>query len=407
MIKRAGYLRAWLLGSALMSCAVSPALAQDGPFSDWSNDFQARMAQEGVSPEIISSMFDGLEPDMRIIERDRSQPEFVRPIWEYIQGAASDQRAENGRAAQMREIEKINQIEARYNVDRHVLTAIWGLESAYGEIQGTNDIVRALATLAWEGRRQDWAEAQLFAAAEMIDRGWADREGLKGSWAGAMGQTQFIPTTYLERAQDLDGDGDRDIWNDAGDALASAAALLNRGGWQADAPIVIEVELADSFDWHSWSERTWRDVSDWEGMGVTRTDGLPWTPALADRRARLNAPAGAQGPAFLTFDNFEAIKHYNNSTAYAMGVTYLSYKLGMGTEIEGAWPQDNPPLNRAQAQAMQEALVDLGYDPGGVDGIVGPNTRRAIRAFQADHDVTPDGYAGAHIHAHILRRAAE
>ncbi|WP_019960956.1 lytic murein transglycosylase [Woodsholea maritima] len=398
-------LRALMVALALGSALTAPVMAQDQPFETWSRDFQARLIDRGVDRAIVASMFDGIEPDPRIIERDRSQPEFVRPIWEYIAGAASEDRAAKGRLAQIREIEALNAIEARYEVDRHILTAIWGLESAYGEIQGTNDIVRALATLAWEGRRRQWAEDQLYAVTRMLDRGWATRDQLKGSWAGAMGQTQFIPTTYLERAQDLDNDGDRDIWGDAGDALASAAALLNRGGWQANAPVVIEVTLGEDFNWSVWNETGWKPVSEWAALGVARQGSLPWDEYLLNRRAKLNAPAGARGPAFLTFDNFEAIKHYNNSTAYALGVAYLASKLGSGPDIVGEWPLDNPPLNRAQSQAMQEALVDLGYDPGGVDGIVGPNTRRAIRAFQAAEGMTPDGYAGAEVHGRILRKA--
>ena len=178
------------------------------------------MLSRGVDSGIVTSMLDGLEPNMRIIDRDRSQPEFVRPIWSYLEIAASDLRIANGRDAMAGHGETLSAIEERFGVRQEILVAIWGLESSYGAITGDNDVIRSLATLAWEGRRRDWAESQLFAVAEMIDQGYATREQLQGSWAGAMGQTQFIPTTYLERAVDFDGDGRRNIWTNEGDALA-------------------------------------------------------------------------------------------------------------------------------------------------------------------------------------------
>ena len=178
-------------------------------------------------------MLDGLEPDMRIIERDRSQPEFVRPLWSYLDIAASDLRIRNGRAAYAENRETVDAIAAHFEVRPEILIAIWGLESSYGEIPGNNDIVRSLATLAWEGRRRNWAEGELIAVGHMLDNGYATRDQLTGSWAGAMGQMQFIPSTYLERAHDWDGDGRRNIWTNEADALASAANLLGRAGWRA------------------------------------------------------------------------------------------------------------------------------------------------------------------------------
>jgi membrane-bound lytic murein transglycosylase B len=389
------------LGSGL----TAPALAQEGPFEDWKRDFQTRLAERGTDPALIASMLDGVEPDMRIIERDRTQPEYVRPVWEYIEGAASPARVANGEAAQNAHAATLEGIEARFGVDPDILTAIWGLESAYGEIQGNEDIVRALATLAWEGRRRAFAEGQLFAVADMLASGRAERGELTGSWAGAMGQTQFIPTTYMETAVDYDGDGHIDIWDNEGDALGSAANLLLREGWRTGEPVVAEVVLPDDFDYASWNERASRPVAEWGLTGITRAGGGEWGTGDLYLDARLVIPAGDGGPAFLAFENFDAIMGYNNSTSYALGVSYLAKALAGGPSIQGSWPQDNPPITHSQTRELQTRLTELGYDTQGVDGRVGPNTRAAIRAFQADQGMAPDGYPGRRVYDAVMAAA--
>lgn len=395
-------IQALLLASLVSLCSAAGALAQDGPFEAWRSGFEVRLADRGVDPDIIHSMMAGLEPDMRIIERDRSQPEYVRPMWDYIQGAASPARIESGRSAQTAHAGVLEAVNARFGVDPDILTAIWGLESAYGVIQGNEDVVRALATLAWEGRRQAFAEAQLFAVAEMIGRGMARRDELKGSWAGAMGQTQFIPTTYLETAVDFDEDGHVDIWSSEADALGSAANLLLREGWRTGEPVVVETALPADFDFGGWNERRARPVAEWGLAGLSRADGGEWSADTLYLDARLVIPAGAGGPSFLAFANFDALMGYNNSTAYGLGVSYLAKALDGGPSIQGSWPVDNPPISHSQTREMQTALTALGYDTRGVDGMVGPNTRAAIRAFQADHDMAPDGYAGRQVYEAVM-----
>lgn len=393
-----------MAGLALLA---APLLAQPAgeSFDVWASDFRGRLSASGAEPQTVSAMLDGLEPDMAIVERDRSQPEFVRPIWSYLEIAVSEQRIAEGRAAYEENRALIDAIGERFEVRPEILVAIWGLESSYGAITGNNDIVRSLATLAWEGRRRDWAEAQLIAVAEMIDQGYARRDDLLGSWAGAMGQTQFIPTTYLERAHDWDGDGRRNIWTDEGDALASAANLLSRAGWQDGAPSFVEVALPADFDFTRWDPDQSRLVSQWAVMGLQPANGNEWQAATLMRAARLELPAGASGPGFLTFPNFRVIKRYNNSTAYALGVAHLADRIAGHPSLRGDWPVNDPPLTRPQTENLQTALNALGFDSGTPDGIAGPNTRTALRAFQRANGHRPDGYVGGAMYEAVLTAA--
>jgi membrane-bound lytic murein transglycosylase B len=388
--------------------SAGPALAQPGDesFADWLAGFRVRLEASGASPETVGAMLDGLEPEMRIIQADRSQPEFVRPVWEYLDIAASDLRIRNGRTAYAEHRDTVDAIAGRFGVRAEILVAIWGLESSYGEIPGNNDIVQALATLAWEGRRRAWAEGELIAVARMIDRGYATRDQLTGSWAGAMGQMQFIPSTYLMRAHDWDGDGRRNIWTDVGDALASAANLLGEAGWQAGAPAILEVDLPADFDFSAWDPDQSRLVSEWAMRGLVPAHG-DWHADHLMRAARLELPAGGAGPGFLTFPNFRVIKRYNNSTAYALGVAHLADRIAGGASFEGPWPEDNPPITRSQTRELQAALNALGFDAGTPDGLTGPNTRGALRAFQRAHGHVADGYVGRAMYdAVMVARAA-
>jgi membrane-bound lytic murein transglycosylase B len=375
------------------------AVQADG-FDTWLAGFRTDLAEDGVSEDIIASMLDGLEPNPVVLERDAYQPEFVRPVWQYLQGAVSEQRVTQGQAAQGRVLSTLEAIEAEYGVDKDILTGIWGLESAYGVIQGNFDIVQSLATLAWDGRRRDFAESQLKAIARMIERGYATREQLEGSWAGAMGQTQFIPTTYMDRAVDFDGDGRRNIWDSEGDALASAANLLARAGWDRVEPVVEEVILPEGFDFEAWSERSRLTVSEWTAQGVTPANGT--FDGVEALQARILLPAGGGGPAFIAFSNFDTLLRYNNSTSYALGVSYLAKALEGSGALPGGWPEGDPPLGRNHARDLQAALTALGFDTQGIDGVVGPNTRNALRAFQQSKGLEPDGYAGAAAYEQVI-----
>ncbi len=396
-----------MLASVMAVIAMPGALAQEESFETWLDGFRGRLLDSGVTPQTTASMLGGLEPNAVIIDRDRSQPEFVRPIWSYLDIAVSDLRISNGLDAHQDHDATLEAIEAQFGVRSEILVAIWGLESSYGAITGNNDVVRSLATLAWEGRRRGWAESQLIAVGEMIDEGYAQRDQLLGSWAGAMGQTQFIPTTYLERAVDFDGDGQRNIWTDEGDALASAANLLAEAGWQTGAPTVLEVSLPDGFDLNAWNPVQSRLVSEWAMMGIRPAGDSEWHADHLMRAARLELPAGRAGPGFLTFPNFRVIKRYNNSTAYALGVAHLADRLAGSAALIGPWPEGDNPLTRSQTQAVQAALNAMGHDSGTPDGIAGPNTRRALRDFQRDNGHAADGYLGRSMYEAIMGQPPE
>jgi len=359
-------------------------------FDAWRSSFLQRAP--AAQRAILERELRGVTPNARVITSDLGQPEFSRPVGAYIQSAVSPERIANGREARAR-VPQLAAIEARYGVPAEILLAVWGMETAYGRIKGDQDVIRSLATLAAQGRRRGWAESQLIAAARIIGEGHATREQLRGSWAGAMGHTQFIPETYLSRAADGDGDGDRDIWNSEADALASAANLLRQAGWRPGGSWAVEVILPPGFD-YSVTETVALKPADWAARGVRPADGRTWSGVDAESEARLILPAGAQGPAFLTFPNHMAIRAYNNSTSYALAVGLLADALRGAPPLRTAWPQE-APLSLADRRAAQAALTQLGFDPGGIDGVIGTGTRAAVRAWQQARGRPADGHVNA------------
>ncbi|PHR56954.1 MAG: murein transglycosylase [Robiginitomaculum sp.] len=380
---------------ALLLLAWSfPARSDDDAqtFAAWKISFVERSVSAGRDEVGLNRLLDGITPDETVLERDRFQPEFTRPIWEYLQGAVSELRVSGGKKALQSQKKVLDQLEQTTGVPAEVITAIWGLESAYGKIQGNFDVVRALATLAHDGRRRAWAEGELLALLTMIENGDARREDLKGAWAGAMGQTQFMPTTFLQYAIDGDGDGKKDIWNSTPDALASTANYLLRHGWKAQESWGEEVSLVEAFP-YELADDTVLSIGSWAVRGASPIHGGHWPETELGTAARLLLPAGAHGPKILVGGNFRVFKRYNNSTAYALGVGLLARALDDKAGLIAKWPTDLVTLSRPQIQQMQELLKEKGHDPGGVDGLAGPNTRRALRAYQLQIGLLPDGFA--------------
>jgi len=359
-------------------------------FDDWLAAFRLRARDDGISSDTLVAL-DGVAWLETVIERDRTQFEFSKPIWVYLDTAVSEARIANGRRALERHADLFDRIEAEYGVDRHVVAAIWGLESAYGAVRGEIDTLSALATLAADGRRGAFFETQLIAALRIVENGDTTADRLRGSWAGAMGHTQFMPTSFEALAVDFDGDGRRDIWEDApDDALASAANFLRNAGWETGQPWGFEIVLPDGFDHMLADRRIRRDEEAWEEMGIVRANG---SAMPRHGRAAVLLPAGAGGAAFLVYDNFAALERYNTADAYVIAVGHLSDRLRGGGPIQGDWPYGDRALTFAERQELQRLLSAAGFDTLGVDGLIGPNTVNAIRAYQQARGLIPDGYA--------------
>ncbi len=356
-------------------------------FSQWREQFRVEALAAGISAATFDQAFAGVQPDPAVIEADRSQPEFTRPVWQYLEGAISPQRVRSGRRLLSEHATTLDQIEARYGVDRETLVAVWGLESSFGQIMGDKSVIRSLATLAHEGRRPAFAKSQLIAALEILQHGDVAPQRMRGSWAGAMGQTQFIPTTYNTHAVDFDGDGKRDIWNSSADALASAAHYLQASGWKQGKAWGFEVELPEGFDYALADTEIRKPLAEWRSLGLRNLPG-----DQEDASASLLLPAGHRGPAFLIMDNFRAILRYNNSSAYALAIGLLAENFQGKGEVAGSWPRGEQPLSRSERLELQERLVAQGFDPGTPDGIIGANTRKAIRGFQQRLGWPADGH---------------
>ncbi|OEC33268.1 membrane-bound lytic murein transglycosylase B [Pseudomonas cuatrocienegasensis] len=365
----------------------TPALS----FEEWRTLLRSDAIAAGIDPALFDRAFAGVVPNPDVLKADSSQPEFTRPVWEYLDGAVSQTRINRGRVLLVQQRGDLSRIEQRYGVASEILVAIWGLESNFGGNIGTHNVVRSLATLAYEGRRQAFWRSQLLAVLQILQHGDISPERLVGSWAGAMGQTQFMPTTYNEHAVDFDGDGKRDLWNSASDALASAAHYLQSSGWQSGQSWGYEVRLPQGFDYALADPEVRRSVAEWRALGVT-----PYSQnhpqAADDTLATLMLPAGHRGPAFLLQSNFRSILRYNNSTSYALAIGLLSDALRGGDSVQAAWPRDDRQLGRSERIELQERLAAKGFDPGPADGIIGANTRKAIRTLQLQLNWPADGY---------------
>jgi membrane-bound lytic murein transglycosylase B len=369
---------------------TAPAAEQAG-FRQWVAAFRPRALAQGISSATFDRAFRSARYLPEVIARDRNQAEFTRTIWDYLDSAVSDSRIRNGRRALADHARTLDRIEARFGVPREIVVAIWGMESAYGARRGDTPLISALATLAEDGRRGRFFEEQLIAALKIVQAGDVAPEQMTGSWAGAMGHTQFIPTSYLAYAADYHGDGRRDIWSDdPSDALASTANYLAKSGWTTGQPWGVEVILPAGFNHALSGKGNRRPVSDWARMGVRATAGgrLP-----DEASAAILTPAGARGPALMIFDNFRVISRYNSADSYVIGVGHLADRLRGAGAFRAPWPRGDSALNSAQRRELQSRLTNAGFDTRGVDGRIGPNTIDAIRAWQRANGRTPDGYA--------------
>ncbi len=384
---------------ACLTLLLAPAFAAqaDPAFQRCLANLKPSAAQQGVSAATFERYTADLEPDRSVLELLNFQPEFSTDIWDYLAGLVDEQRVEDGKAMLAEHADLLARVSAEYGVDPATVVAIWGVESDYGRIFGKRPILTSLSTLSCEGRRQSFFRGEFIATLKLLQSGDIRAEGLTGSWAGAFGHTQFIPSTYARIAVDFDGDGRRDLVGSIPDALASTANYMKRSNWQTGRPWGYEVKLPAGFNASLAGRTNRRTLSEWMKHGVERIDGAP-IDLPGNTRSAVLLPAGRQGPAFLVFRNFDAIYSYNAAESYALAIALLSDRLRGGSGLVASWPTDDPGLSRVQRRELQTLLLEHGHEIGEVDGLIGTNTRRAIRAEQQRLGITPaDGRAGQKI----------
>jgi peptidoglycan lytic transglycosylase B len=344
----------------------------------------------GISRATFDRAFKGFTIDPEVIELANYQPEYVKPIGEYLDRAVSDKRVEVGKQKLAEYQALLGALENRYGVDRTIIVAIWGVESNYGVQPGEKNVIRSLASLICSNTKAKFARSQINSALKILQRGDVSYEAMNGSWAGAMGHTQFIPTTYSSYAVDHDGDGKRDIWGNIPDALASTASYLKVSNWRAGETWGYEVTLPKGFNPKNVSESTLKSLGEWQKAGIVRVNGEPY-PRLTDK-ASLFAPEGTRGPAFLVLNNFRSILRYNVAKSYALAVGHLSDRLkGYGPFVH-PWPTDETHLSLEQRMELQQHLIALGLLEGEPDGVVGRGTLEAIKTYQRSKKLGVDGY---------------
>jgi lytic murein transglycosylase len=359
-------------------------------------------AKRGVSRQSFDTYTAALEPDLRIMDLLDAQPEFTKAFWDYLDILVNDARIAGGRDILAKYKPVFDAVEKAYGVDRHVITAIWGVESNYGTLGGERPVIRSTATLACIGRRQDYFREEFLSTLEILHRGDVKPDRLIGSWAGAFGPTQFMPTAFKRFAVDFDGDGRRDVVDSIPDIIASTANNLRKDGWATGDTWGYEVVVPQGFNYLQADRSRQLSLADWEKLGIRRVAAAPFPKPAA--KAYLLVPAGARGPAFLMLGNFRVIMKYNPAEAYALAIGHLADRLRGGGPFVQAWPRDERVLTLGERIEMQQLLATRGFDIGEPDGRFGPKTRAAIRDFQAKFGLIPDGFASNEVLARLRGR---
>jgi len=383
---------------ALALCAATPAMAQD--FSSCLAKLERAASAQGLSRGFTAAE-PLLQPDTSLLRLLEGQPEFSKQIWDYVDNHVTDGVVAQGRAKLAANKTLFDRIEQRFGVDRHVVAAIWGMETGFGANKGNKNILRSTATLACMGRRQEFFAGEFLAALEVVQRGDENPQDFVGSWAGAFGHTQFMPSTYHKYAVDFDGDGQRDLIGSLADALGSTAHYLQAEGWQAGRSWGYEVALPQGFRFTHVGREAPLSFSGWQAQGVQRVGERPFPHP--SESAWLFLPGGARGPAFLMTGNFDALRAYNTSESYGLAIGHLADRLRGGGPIQHAWPRDEKPLSKSDRIIVQQALLRAGYDVGTPDGRIGSKTREAVRQWQKKAGLVPDGFVSAALVARMKR----
>jgi lytic murein transglycosylase len=371
----------------------APARAQTAntEFDACLSSLRAPARAAGVQDATFTQHTQNLAPDLSVIEKLNFQPEFRMPIWDYLAGLVDDERVAEGQALLAQHADTLARVQQRYGVDPATVVAVWGVESNFGQTFGKYPLVQALGTLSCFGRRQAFFRGEFYATLRILQAGHIAPERLVGSWAGAFGHTQFMPTTFERLAVDFDGDGKRDLMDSTADALASTANFLAKAGWQTGQPWGFEVKLPAGFSTTGEGRRTKRPLAEWAARGLRQADGSALPEDLGS--AGLMTPAGPQGPAFLVLRNFDALYSYNAAESYGLAIAHLSDRLRGAGPFNTAWPTDDPGISRAERRELQGLLILRGHDIGAVDGMLGEKSRAAIRLEQArlGHEVNGRG----------------
>ena len=385
--------------TATTTAPVTGSYMSTSSFQGCLANLRSQAIASGVSGSTYDRYTQNLSPDYLVIDKLNYQPEFSTPIWDYLSGLVDNERVQAGQQKLAQHRVVLNRVEQTYGVPAETVVAVWGVESNYGDISGKYPLLQALGTLSCEGRRQSYFRGEFFATMRILQRGDLTQDQLYGSWAGAFGHTQFMPSTYERLAVDFDGDGRRDLVSSTTDALASTANFLKRAGWQTGMPWGFEVKIPQGVSIAGESRRNKRSLNSWIAQGVTRADGTALIQGnlSGSTPAGLITPAGANGPAFLVFKNFDAIYSYNAAESYGLAIAHLSDRLRGGTPFLTAWPTDDAGTSRAERREIQQFLIQRGYDIGAVDGLIGDKSRQAIQQEQTRLGLKPTGRAGQQI----------
>ena len=379
----------------MLTSLLTAALLESAP-----NDFDSCLgalrdeaAAQGVAARTFDRAMKGVTPDSTVLDAMQAQPEFETPVWEYLARLVDDKRVAEGEARLAAWEPMLDRAEAEFGVDRYTLVAVWGVESDYGRIMGQRQLLRSLATASCFGDRQRYFRSELIEALKIVQAGDAKAGELRGSWAGAFGHVQFMPSTFERFAVDFDGDGKRDLVNSIPDALGSVANYFRAQGWQSGRPWGYEVRLPDNYDGPS-GRHLRKPLPEWAKLGIVRLDGKG---LVGEGNAALFLPAGTRGPAFIVFKNFDVIHAYNRSESYALAIAHLADRLRGGQPIQASWPTDDPILSRDERREVQQRLIERGFLNGDADGIIGSRTVAAIKAFQQSAGLAADGYASGRL----------
>ena len=373
----------------MMGTGLVPAAANERAFAAFIKEIKQEAKKDGIVKKHLKAL-DSLRPDPEVQRLAARQPEYVKPIWAYLTHMVTDERLRWGRKELKAREAFLDGLEEKYGVPRGILIAIWGVETNYGGNKGSFSVLRSLATLGYEGKRADFGRQQLLYALRILQSGDVTLEDFKGSWAGAMGHTQFIPTTYADYAADGTGDGIKDIWTEPRDALASAAYYLKRMGWQRELIWGFEIAVPDDFNFAEARIKNAKPVSYWLKKGVS-ADGQKIGDALGE--VSIFAPAGLRGPVFMLTKNFRVLLRYNTAPAYALAVGHLSQRFFGAAPFKRDWPQADRPLLPDEIAELQRRLRKAGYDTGDIDGVLGRQTIAAVRHYQNDRGLAADGFA--------------